>query len=622
MMRLVAAYMRGVCGVVYLELKFNKGEAIESCLDCGHQGLVLDVAPLPVAEGLSPIVLENQKRRAKQQVMKESSEGENESIAHGGPIYIPNLVGPLTSIPEFQSALLSELQNLQSELSLDSSELLNDIDLSVDELKIFSEEELVDMALKEAFKDDENIGSSSEPFAECSNGRFIMILLRSDTLNSHIMYAQNSCLPFPRICLSKAFGYISCFTIDEYKSDLQTRIVALRQRWKMIVANGQPHLVWDWDNFDLVESTSLSASFCFLFSIFVSAEMTALDCATIKIHSHKALGQEGTLQLLWNHQMDLILAPVESYLTKVDGLVKIKQKQDEDKAMACLHSFNCKINFSGIPSLCRTKTMQSLRSTNLNQPKSSVVQEHTPVMVPEVVICVEIYHNIRKWLKTQEFFVLGGQTLTEMRDKIYCLTDQVMQKAGQHDPSGYFLVEDVFCNDLRDTSAIDYSEPIIDWLRNQKADALRKWECIISGDLQQKQKAVVGESTTPSLPQLRRVNMQNTRFCDLRFRLGAGYLYCHQGDCKHTIVFRDMRLIHPDDLQNLAAYPIVSFQIKFRTQKCMVCRIYRAVKVTVDDKWAPDNPCYFCKDCYYLLHHSEDGSLLYSGFSAYDYVHD
>lgn len=44
-------------------------------------------------------------------------------------------------------------------------------------------------------------------------------------------------------------------------------------------------------------------------------------------------------------------------------------------------------------------------------------------------------------VKTQEFLVLGGQTLTELRDKIYCLTDQMMRKAGQHDPSGYFLIE-------------------------------------------------------------------------------------------------------------------------------------------------------------------------------------
>lgn len=82
-----------------------------------------------------------------------------------------------------------------------------------------------------------------------------------------------------------------------------------------------------------------------------------------------------------------------------------------------------------------------------------------------------------------------------------------------------------------------------------------------------------------------------------------------------------MRLIHPEDVQNQAAYPIVLFQLKPRVQKCSTCKIYRATKVTVDDKWAQDNPCYFCDNCYYLLHY-KDGSLLYNDFSVYDYVHD
>ncbi|KAF9676304.1 hypothetical protein SADUNF_Sadunf09G0124900 [Salix dunnii] len=389
--------------------------------------------------------------------MKESIEGENESIAHGGPIYIPNLVGPLTRVPDFQAALLSELQNLQSELPLDSSELCDDIDLSVDELKIFSEEELVDMALKEAFKDGENTGSSPEPFVEHSKSR------REDNL---------------RMCSNK----------DSCSQNSRRRDISA----PLELSNG-------------------------------SHSSTNSNRATINSNNSK------------------------------NGKRRKSNKHDVNTTPSC------KINHSGIPSSNTTKTMQSLRSTNFGkQLKSPDIQEHIAVMLPEVVICVEIYHCIRKWVKTQEFLVLGGQTLTEMRDKIYCLTDQMMQKAGQHDPSGYFLVEDVFCNDLRDTSAIDYSEPIIDWLRNKKADAFRKWECIISGDLQQKQKAVVGESTTPCLPQFRRREMQNTRFCDLRFCLGAGYLYCHQGGCKHTIVFRDMRLIHPDDLQNRIAYPIIT----------------------------------------------------------------
>lgn len=81
---------------------------------------------------------------------------------------------------------------------------------------------------------------------------------------------------------------------------------------------------------------------------------------------------------------------------------------------------------------------------------------------------------------------------------------------------------------MRDPSAIDYSEPIFDWLRNSKDEALKKWECIITGELQQKQKAIVGDVTGLRLPHFKAVNMHMTRFCDLKFRLGAGYLYCHQ----------------------------------------------------------------------------------------------
>ncbi|CBI33274.3 unnamed protein product, partial [Vitis vinifera] len=240
----------------------------------------------------------------------------------------------------------------------------------------------------------------------------------------------------------------------------------------------------------------------------------------------------------------------------------------------------------------------------------------------DAVLCIEIYHSRRTWVKAQEFLVLGRQTLTELRDNICCATDQVMQKAGKHNPSGYILIEDVFCNDLRDPSAIDYSKPIFDWLRNSKDDALEKWECIISGDLQQKQKALLGDPTISHLPHFKAVDMHKTRFCDLQFRLGAGYLYCHQGDCRHTIVIRDMRLFHPEDVGDRAAYPILTFQLKSRVQKCCVCKIYRATKVTVDDKWAPENPCYFCDNCYFLLHYSEDGSLLYKEFSVYDYHHE
>ncbi|XP_062146664.1 snRNA-activating protein complex subunit-like isoform X2 [Alnus glutinosa] len=458
----------------------------------------------------------------------EEEDVENLSIPRGGPIYVPNLVGPLSSVPHFKASLLHQLQNLEAELCCSNPSQQCDEDISVDELKILSEEELVDMAMKEAFQDKEDLENPLQPTEELSSA------------------AERS---------SNPLSVTEC-------------------------ANGNNSRKRKKDNNSRKEKKTKANSY----------------------------------------------AVESSYTAKVEQFVKVKQKQDEDKAAARLHSFNasCKINECAITLSERTERMKSLRFTNsATKVKSASTGEHIAVQYPDVVLSVEIYHNSRKWVKTQEFLVLGRQSLTELRDKIYCLTDQVMQKAGQYDPSGYFLVEDVFCNDLRDPSAIDYSEPIFDWLRNSRGDALKKWECIITGELPQKQRAIIGDDVTClQLPQFKAVDMHKIRFCDLGFRLGAGYLYCHQGDCKHTIIIRDMRLVHPEDVHNRAGYPIVVFQLKFRVQKCDVCNIYRAVKVTVDDKLAPANPCYFCKDCYFLLHYGNDESLLYSDFSVYDYQHD
>ncbi|CAA0251420.1 unnamed protein product [Arabidopsis thaliana] len=311
----------------------------------------------------------------------------------------------------------------------------------------------------------------------------------------------------------------------------------------------------------------------------------------------------------------------EAYLVKVEQLAKLKQKQEEDKAAVTLHCFS-KTSETGKDVVAPPEgfeQMQSLRfiDNNYTKLKPSDIQGQVDPLFPEVILCVEIY-NSRK-VKTQEFLVLGRQMLTELKDNIHCATDQVMQKAGKYDPSGYFLIEDVFHNDLRNPSAKDYSYPILDWLWNSKDEALKKWECVLTGELQKKQKLVLGEAKSVDLPRYRTADMQSTHFCDIRFRVGASYVYCHQGDCKHTIVIRDMRMSHPEDVQNRAAYPIM-FWPKRRIQKCGVCKIKRASKVAVDDKWASENSSYFCDVCFELLH-SEEGPLN-CDFPVFDYVHE
>ncbi|XP_071737069.1 snRNA-activating protein complex subunit-like isoform X2 [Rutidosis leptorrhynchoides] len=451
------------------------------------------------------------------------------SVPRGGPIYVSDMVGPLTSVSEFQSSLQDELKDLKKELCTDFTEQPGD-DISVDELKILSVEELFRAALQ---------GGN----------------LTRDPSSS-----------------SETYSY----------------------------TNTNESNINDEDYVPIADSSSRSKR----------------TTDTGKMNRRVSKKNKRVTNKDIEHE--------EDYMAEVEKLAKIKQKQEDDKLAARLHSFSGTCGpISCVSASEKKERMSSFNHTNcLTQVKSSNTREHIPLHDSETLLCVEVYHNRRGTLiKTQEILVLGQQLLTELRDKVYCLTDQIMKLAKKDDPSGYILIEDIFYNDLRDARATEYSKPILDWLRESKDTALEKWECIISGELQQKQKEYIGCGIGPKLPQLKSRPMQATRFCDLNFRLGAGYLYCHQGDCKHIMVIRDMRLIHQEDVQNRSSYPLILFQSKLRFQKCSCCKIFRATKVTMHDKWAPENPCYFCGICYFMLHYSDE-KLIYDDFEVFDYIHD
>uniref|UniRef100_A0A1D1ZJH7 snRNA-activating protein complex subunit 3 n=1 Tax=Anthurium amnicola TaxID=1678845 RepID=A0A1D1ZJH7_9ARAE len=462
-------------------------------------------------------------------------------FARGGPLYVPDVVGPVASVLEFKASIVQELQGLLAELSTAGD---FDNELSVDELKVFTEEELVEKAL-EALEETNNGGNSS--------------LVLSD--NSVSMEDDFSTMSDRQIVpvTSSSTGGTGLNSIENHGKDHSKE-------------NGQ--------------------------------------------HISKKRKKRGRL-----FDRDTRASELDSVsFQKVLSYAEIKRNQDEDKAAARLHSFHGSSKPADGTSSTSGKNgrLRSLRFiTSSLKVKSSNICQHMPLRYPEVVLCVEVYDNRLPGMKTQELLVLGTQRLTALRDNIHCPTNQLMQAAGQHDPSGYFLIEDLFLNDLRDPLAIDLSKPILEWLDKCRKEAKEKWEWIVSGEIK-KHRRLLGNLTSTDLPQFKAIDMHKTRFSDLRFRLGSGYLYCHQGDCKHLIVIRDMRLVHPDDDQNETAYPIVTFQLRTRRRKCCVCNIKLSVMMTVDDKWAAKNPCYFCKDCYYLLHYKEDNSLLYDNFSVYD----
>ena len=119
-----------------------------------------------------------------------------------------------------------------------------------------------------------------------------------------------------------------------------------------------------------------------------------------------------------------------------------------------------------------------------------------------------------------------------------------------------------------------------------------------------------------------KADMDQTLFRDLCVRLNFPYFYVHQGNCEHILMFKEIRLLHSQDTQNLNEYPLQIYQNRTRKRKCHVCELFPAKYATIGDKLASENPCFFCERCYERLHYDNKGNLLYEDFEVYDYNHE
>jgi len=241
----------------------------------------------------------------------------------------------------------------------------------------------------------------------------------------------------------------------------------------------------------------------------------------------------------------------------------------------------------------RTKEPQAFQEIELN----------------EVVLSVGIHHP-RKQNKVQEFLLLGSQCLTELRDKIFCPADgmilgdqsdnpdQISQLAAKEQfKSGFFFIEGVFYNDRRDPLSRDNSKVIIDWAKDPQ-----RRKC-------------------PELGLFTSKRMEDVVFEDLKIKLGYPYLYCHQGNCEHLMIFTDLRLLDVDDEPNANEYPLQVFKHRGKRLRCRVCDVYTARWVTVNDELACEDPCFFCATCFKGLHYTPTGEKI-CDFQAYLVVAD
>ena len=111
--------------------------------------------------------------------------------------------------------------------------------------------------------------------------------------------------------------------------------------------------------------------------------------------------------------------------------------------------------------------------------------------------------------------------------------------------------------------------------------------------------------------------MEGVCFGDLSVRLGAHYLFQHQGAgaCEHIIIFTDCRLHseHEDGplvgaaAAAAGAYPQLKSQARFRRRRCVACAVRFASLAVYGHPEAENNPEYLCGGCFAMLEGLDEG---------------
>ncbi|XP_061573683.1 snRNA-activating protein complex subunit 3 [Cololabis saira] len=256
-----------------------------------------------------------------------------------------------------------------------------------------------------------------------------------------------------------------------------------------------------------------------------------------------------------------------------------------------------------------TKNRYDLYADELERLVLDRTPEDQTDMIPEgeVLLTINVYHPAiyEKFNYIRPHVTLlmtGSHSLAELRDAICCISD--LQVCGEfsktpdmapefickdHYKSAFFFLESIFYNDMRFPECQDMSMTTMEWAKSH------------------------------NFPPYSQARMEDTLLADLTVKVGFPYLYCHQGDCEHLVIFTDIRLTHKNDCVDKKLYPLLMHKHRIATQKCAVCHVFIGRWYTTNDQVAPSDPCLFCDKCFRMLHYDAEGNKL-GEFLAFPYV--
>eukprot|EP00931_Biecheleriopsis_adriatica_P059354 TRINITY_DN35505_c0_g1_i3.p1 TRINITY_DN35505_c0_g1~~TRINITY_DN35505_c0_g1_i3.p1 ORF type:complete len:532 (+),score=97.54 TRINITY_DN35505_c0_g1_i3:29-1597(+) len=198
--------------------------------------------------------------------------------------------------------------------------------------------------------------------------------------------------------------------------------------------------------------------------------------------------------------------------------------------------------------------------------------------------------------KEQEYEMLASQTLYELRDAFYFVGDWMFDGPTRLG-SACMFIDGAFYSDMRHETSIDYSKELIESIKVTGCCALK-------------------EEPARTMD----VSLRNLG----RIPFGEKCCYIRQGDMEHFMYFTGARTFDANnDCPFMEAYPCLTFMREYRKRKCIACLQNNAVWVVQDSSRCPENPGFWCQECFRHFFQDKDGEYITPvDYKVFPYLHD
>lgn len=272
------------------------------------------------------------------------------------------------------------------------------------------------------------------------------------------------------------------------------------------------------------------------------------------------------------------------------------------------------------------------------------IYENTSRLRSELIYEFAIYHPFKN-SKTQQISVTGDSYLYELKDKIYCVLDEIHTQS----QSSFFFIEGAFYNDNRydiqnlsskisenkirklNISTINSTFPHTSNNINQAVDLYMENEVpsdnLGSGSSKAKYEKCNYCNFSFSSPEIyEELSMGNLKINQIVFRIGYPYLYRHIDYCDHMIMLIDVRMadVYDKFLNEDNQNSLVTYQKKLKRRICDGCLLYYAKFISINDRIGDETNkiLFFCESCLKKLHEKELKENTLASLKLIPYYHD